>query len=165
MRVSLRLIGLFSNLATYTFLLAMPSLASAGESCGSKEGYFNQLTSMLLIPDYFPPETPALRDLVSNADYERCQRLAIVPLAPACDAHDGCYDAQLPKDQCDREMQDSWVKSCRKIYWKLTVDHYTCRLACEAFVKLMSEAQRYNSGGICPSCEAYNSLSQQGDTP
>ncbi len=151
----MRLINLFNMFLTSIFLLFIPAKARAGEFCGSKEGYINQLTSFFLIPDYFPPETDALRELVSDADYQKCQRLAVVPLGSACQKHDACYDQQLGKDQCDLSLQDNWVKACRSTYYKLAIDHYTCRLACESFVKLMSQAQRYDSQGICPSCEAY----------
>lgn len=145
------------------FLLSAPA-AQSGELCGSKSGYLNEFTSSFLIPDYFPPETPALRDLVSDADYKRCQRLAIVPLGLSCQQHDKCYEQQLPKDGCDKSLQDAWVRQCRATYYKIAIDHYTCRLACEAFAKLMSEAQRYDSGGFCPSCEAYSEALNQGES-
>jgi hypothetical protein len=151
----MRLINLFNIILTSVFLLFIPAKARSGEFCGSKEGYINQLTASFLIPDYFPPETEALRELVSDADYQKCQRLAVVPLGSACQKHDDCYNQQLGKDQCDRSLQDNWVKACRSTYYKLAIDHYTCRLACESFVKIMSQAQRYDSQGICPSCEAY----------
>lgn len=142
-------------------ILPAATAARSGEYCGSKEGYLNQLTSTFIIPDFFPPETEALRGLVSKADYERCSRIAFASLGAGCRAHDNCYDVRLPKDQCDSELQDAWVKACRTTYYKLTIDSQTCRLACESFVKLMSEAQRYNSGGICPSCDAYNTSIQE----
>lgn len=142
------------------FSLIPLSNALAGERCGSKEGYLNELASSFLIPDQFPPETEALRSLVSEADYKKCQRLATVNLGESCAAHDLCYEAQLDKDQCDSTLQDSWVKACRKTYYKLAIDHYTCRIACESFVKLMSEAQRYNGQGFCPSCAAYSQATQ-----
>lgn len=138
------------------FALLAGTRALSGENCGSKEGWFNQLSSLLLIPDFFPPESEALRGLVSRADYERCSRIAFARLGEGCKDHDGCYDARLPKERCDSELQDAWVKTCRSTYHKLTFDSQACRLACESFVKLMSEAQRYESGGICPSCESYN---------
>ena len=140
------------------FLLASPKIL-AGDLCGSKEGYLNQLTSTFIIPDYFPPETEVLKGLVANVDYEKCQSIASVPLGLSCQDHDRCYEMQTTKEQCDKAIQDSWIKQCRRSYYKLAADHFTCKLACEAFVKLMSEAQRYDSNGICPSCEAYNSLS------
>lgn len=155
----MRLLSLFNTVMASMLLLLIPANARSGELCGSKEGILNQLTSSFLIPDYFPPETEALQGLVSDADYQKCQRLAVVSLGFACQQHDACYDRQQGKDQCDRTLQDSWVKACRSTYYKLAIDHYTCRLACESFVKLMSEAQRYDSNGICPSCEAYNGFS------
>lgn len=139
-----------------TIALLAGSRAQAGEFCGSKEGWLNQLSSYILIPDFFPPESEALRGLISRADYERCSRIAFANLGESCQAHDECYDWRLPKESCDKKLQDSWVKACRTTYYKLTFDSQTCRLACESFVKLMSEAQRYDSGGVCPSCEAYN---------
>lgn len=151
----MRLIKLFNTFLTSVFLLLIPAKARSGELCGSKEGILNQLTSSFLIPDYFPPETEALRGLVSDADYQRCQRLAVVSLGSACQKHDQCYEQQLGKEQCDRTLQDNWIKDCRATYYKLAIDHYTCRISCEAFAKLMSEAQRYDSQGVCPSCEAY----------
>jgi len=154
----MRLTNIVSGILASTILLLTPAKARSGELCGSKEGLSNQITSSFLIPDYFPPETDALRDLVSDADYQKCQRLATVSLGSACQKHDFCYEQKLGKEQCDRTLQDNWVKACRSTYYKLAIDHYTCRLSCEAFVKLMSEAQRYDSNGICPSCEAYNSL-------
>jgi hypothetical protein len=157
----MRLINLFNALMASVILLLTPANAFSGESCGSKEGILNQLTSSFLIPDYFPPETEALRGLVSDADYQKCQRLAVASLGSACQKHDACYEQQLGKEQCDRTLQDNWVKACKATYYKLAIDHYTCRLACESFVKLMSEAQRYDSQGVCPSCEAYNSSSIQ----
>jgi hypothetical protein len=144
------------SLMTFIALIHVGSPALAGEFCGSKEGYLNQIASAFIIPDFFPPETEALRGLVSKADYERCSRIAFAYLGNACQAHDECYDARFPKEQCDKQLQGSWVKACRATYYKLTVDSQVCRLACESFVKLMSEAQRYDSGGVCPSCEAYN---------
>lgn len=153
----MRIIGLFKNISTCLVLLITPAKAQSGELCGSKEGFLNQLTSTFIIPDYFPPETEALRELVSEADYQKCHRLAVVPLGLSCLQHDRCYEQNLGKEQCDKTLQDMWVKQCRATYYKLAMDHYTCRLACESFVKLMSEAQRYNSKGFCPSCDAYNS--------
>jgi hypothetical protein len=152
----MRLTKMFNTLMTSIFLLLLPANARSGELCGSKEGILNQLTASFLIPDYFPPETEALRELVSDADYQKCQRLAVVSLGSACQKHDACYEQQLGKEQCDRTLQDNWVKVCRATYYKLAIDQYTCRLACESFVKLMSEAQRYDSQGLCPSCEAYS---------
>ena len=146
----------FGNIFLTSVILLSSVSARSGELCGSKEGFLNQLTSTFLIPDYFPPETEALRGLVSDADYRKCQKLAVVPLGLSCQDHDNCYDQRLPKDECDKSLQDAWIKQCRATYYKLAIDHYTCRLACESFVKLMSEAQRYNSNGFCPSCEAYS---------
>ncbi len=150
----------FSKLFLTLFFSLIAANSLAGEFCGSKEGYINQLASTFLIPDQFPPETDALRSLVSEADYRKCLRLAVVNLGESCLAHDKCYEQQLDKDQCDSSLQDSWVNACRKTYYKLAVDHYTCRLACESFVKLMSEAQRYNGQGFCPSCAAYSNATQ-----
>lgn len=155
----MRLAHMFNAIVTSVFLLLTSANARSGELCGSKEGYLNQLASSFLIPDFFPPEKDALRDLVSEADYRKCQSIAVVPLGIACQQHDRCYEQQTGKNQCDQTIQDNWVKSCREIYYKIAIDHYTCRLACEAFVKLMSEAQRYDSKGVCPSCEAYESIS------
>jgi hypothetical protein len=155
----MRLINLYKMFLAYMLLLSITTQARAGELCGSKEGFLNQLSSTFLIPDQFPPETEALRGLVSEADYQKCQLLAVVPLGLSCQQHDDCYDQKLGKDQCDRTLQNSWLKQCRKTYYKLAVDHYTCKLACESFVKLMSDAQSYNSKGFCPSCEAYNNSS------
>ncbi len=147
----------------WVFLISilLPFSASAGESCGSKEGILNQFTSAFIVPDYFPPETEALRGLISKTDYERCSKLDYAPLGFSCQKHDECYDSRLPKDHCDSGLQDAWVKQCRSTYYKLTFDAQTCRLACESFVKLMSEAQRYSSGGVCPSCDAYDNVSIQ----
>ena len=153
--IAMRIIGLFKFITTCLFFLIIPAQAQSGELCGSKEGLLNQITSAFIIPDYFPPETDALRELVSDADYRKCHRLAAVSLGSACQKHDTCYEQQLGKEQCDKTLQDMWVKECRSTYYKLAIDHYTCRLACESFVKLMSEAQRYDSEGVCPSCEAY----------
>jgi hypothetical protein len=152
----LRLIYLFRCILTCIFVLITPAKAQSGELCGSKEGFLNQLTSTFIIPDYFPPETEALRELFSEADYQKCQNLAVVPLGRSCLQHDLCYEHQLGKEKCDKTLQDMWVKQCRAVYYKLAMDHYTCRLACESFVKIMSEAQRYDSQGFCPSCDAYN---------
>jgi hypothetical protein len=147
---------LISSLTIVFALIHTGNTALAGEYCGSKEGYLNQITSAFIIPDFFPPETEALRGLISKADYERCSRIAFAYLGASCQAHDDCYDARISKESCDKELQDAWVKACRSTYYKLTFDSQTCRLACESFVKLMSEAQRYDSDGVCPSCEAYN---------
>lgn len=137
-------------------LLSHAVTGFAGDQCGSKEGYVNQLASRILIPDSFPPQNPALRSLVSDADLARCERLGSSDLGRSCQGHDECYDLRQPKDSCDRTLQDNWVKACKTTYFKLTFDHQICRLSCENFVKLMSEAQRYNSGDFCPSCDAYN---------
>lgn len=152
----MRIIGLFKTISTCLVLLIAPGKAQSGELCGSKEGFLNQLTSTFIIPDYFPPETEALRELVSEVDYQKCHRIAVVPLGLSCLQHDHCYEQRLEKEQCDKTLQDLWVKQCRATYYKLAMDHYTCRLACESFVKILSEAQRYDSQGVCPSCEAYN---------
>lgn len=141
----------------FIFLTAAMPL-QAGESCGSKEGWVNQLTARILIPDQFPPETPLLRSLVSEVDLSRCEKIGKVDLSISCQQHDRCYDERTPKTQCDKDLQSNWVRSCGWIYFKLTHDHFICKLACENFVKLMSEAQRYESGDFCPSCDAYNNV-------
>lgn len=144
-----------------SLLMTFTANGYAGESCGSKEGYLNQLTSQFLIPDSFPPETELLRSLISDADLERCERINVISLSASCEAHDGCYEQRFDKNSCDKSLQDSWVKSCRSSYYKLTFESQGCRLACESFVKLMSEAQRYDGNGFCPSCEAYNNSNME----
>lgn len=145
--------------------LILPINVWAGDYCGSKEGYLNQIASSFLIPDRFPPENPALRSLVSDADITRCERLGTADLGAPCLQHDSCYQARLDKTQCDKNLQDNWIKVCRATYYKLTFDSQICRLSCESFAKLMSEAQRYDDAGFCPSCDAYtdgaDSLNQE----
>ncbi len=138
-------------------LLITSSIAQAGEFCGSKIGYLNQLTSEFLIPENFPPESELLKNLVSRTDRERCEKLSPVYLGESCRQHDLCYIEQLGKESCDSALQDSWVKDCRQSYRSLSIDSYVCRLACESFVKLMSQAERFDSNGYCPSCDSYNS--------
>ena len=144
----------------FIFYLALfrAPVAMSGEACGSKVGYLNQLASKFLIPDEFPPETEALRNLVANVDYERCQSLGTVSLGLSCLAHDTCYSERRPKRECDHELKRSWIESCRHTYEKPTIDSLLCKLACEEFIKLMSIAQSYNQQGFCPSCEAYDAL-------
>lgn len=150
-------IALGSILLCFT-LITMTSKSRAAELCGSKEGYINELASEFLIPDYFPPEVNILSNLVSKADYERCSKVEYVDLGSSCFEHDLCYDDRFPKEQCDKDLQANWVNKCKQTYYKLTRDHIMCRIACEAFIKIMSEAQRYDSQGFCPSCDAYNNI-------
>jgi hypothetical protein len=146
-------IGILRSLSLLLSLSSCPMIA--GELCGSKEGYFNVLASTYLVPDYFPPENELAR-LVSDRDIKRCEDLGSVYLGQVCADHDACYIQKQPKNTCDRALQDRWVRQCREVYHKLSTDHLACRLACEVFVKLMSEAQRYNENGFCPSCDAYD---------
>ena len=142
-------------------LFAIFSLAAGqtgfSSECGSKKGYLNQIASSILIPSSFPPDNEALRNLVSEADLKRCEKITIVNLNDACKRHDSCYEMKQPKQSCDEALQDEWVKSCRKAYSGLSSNHLICQYACTSFVKLMSEAQRFQSEGFCPSCDAYDS--------
>lgn len=117
----------------------------ACEFCGFEEGYINELAAGFLFPDYFQPEADLLNSFVSKADYRRYASITYVNLGDSCLEHVLYYDVRLPKFQCDRDLQANWVRQCKQTYYKLTRDHLICRLACESFVKLMSEDQRYDS--------------------
>lgn len=139
-----------------SILLSSSFLAFAGDLCGSKAGYFNQLATSYLIPDYFPPEN-ALSELLSSPDLDRCLAIGQPFLGSACAAHDRCYEEQQGKVLCDKNLQDDWVRACRATYDKLSRDHLICRFSCELFVKILSEAQRFEQDDFCPSCTAYDS--------
>ncbi len=141
-------------------MFASSSISYAGEYCGSKTGYLNELASSFLIPDMFPPVNELLKDLIADDHYKTCSDIGFVDLAPSCMDHDSCYYRQDPKDQCDRNLRRSWLSQCKASYSVASWDHYKCRLACEYFVKLMSKAQRYDHGGFCPSCDAYDAVDQ-----
>lgn len=147
--------SMIQALISSMLLFAGSQTLSAGELCGSKEGYFNQLASTYLIPDFFPPENE-LAQLLPNEDRERCEAIGSVQLGKACLSHDLCYAQRLDKGDCDKKLQDAWVKECRKVFSQLSRDQLVCRLTCEGFVKLMSEAQRFDEEGFCPSCTAYD---------
>jgi hypothetical protein len=144
----------------YVAGLLLSFSAKAGDVCGSKIGLLNEAASEFLIPDEFPPETPLLYGMVSKADRSVCERISKVKLSFGCSAHDRCYQNREPKSQCDKSLHDMWVRSCRTSYYHLTIESQACRLACESFVKIMSEAQSYDSGGICPSCDSYNAIEE-----
>jgi hypothetical protein len=148
----------YMNWSSLFVVLSLATGQTAFSSeCGSKEGYLNQLASSILIPSTFPPDNEALRNLVSDADLRRCERIRTVNLNEACLRHDSCYEMRLPKSSCDETLQDEWIKACRTAYSGLSTNHLICQYACTSFVKLMSEAQRFQGEGFCPSCDAYDS--------
>ena len=153
---------LFKKLIIAAVLLnaSLSHTTLASEECGSKEGYFNSLSSTYVIPDYFPPETEAFTSIVSDSDYNRCADISFTYLGTSCRIHDRCYDARMNKAYCDNRLASDWIKSCEKTYYKLTFDHQICRISCIAFAKLASAAQTYNHGDFCPSCDAYAEASQ-----
>lgn len=131
--------------------LLISQISFAGLKCGTKEGMLNQLASTFIIPDQFPPETPVLRDLFEDSGlYESCHD--VVDLGAACSEHDRCYEQQLGKSRCDDRLQDQWVKTCKKVY---PFSLHPCQYYCTWVVKTLSEAQRFDENGFCPSCDAY----------
>ena len=132
--------------------------AIGGQRCGSKEGYLNQLASSFLIPDNFPPENP----LLHTGEFRFCgEDYGTTYLGAGCYHHDNCYETLgAAKSSCDASLQDNWVKACKYQYPNrgsviTRAKRAVCREACTGFVKAMSEAQRFNTDGYCPSCEAY----------
>lgn len=154
---------LYGLLFNSSFMLGA-SQSAAEELCGSKEGYLNTLASNFLIPDYFPPETEVLKDLIpEGSDIGQCgEKFGLVHLGETCEQHDRCYESiDSNKSACDRELRDQWVKTCRSQYRERgnlseRLKMAACRVSCEWFVKLMSEAQTSNNRGFCPSCDAFD---------
>jgi hypothetical protein len=135
--------------AMYFLMLAIFSFpAFAGVECGSKKGFFNAIASIELIPDFFPPENRIFDKFLQKSSLNRCDK---VSLSNGCRDHDLCYDMRLGKRNCDKKLLFDWVYSCKK-----ASNDLICESACEIFVTIMSEAQRYDDGAFCPSCEAYN---------
>ena len=118
------------------------------------------------VPNYFPPDSPVLRSLVvytGTGAVITCENLfGRASMAPACNAHDACYaNASMTKTSCDQKLLHDWEDKCNMQYKNvsLALDNplrTACRESCKSFVKLMSEAQKFDEGGICPSCMAYN---------
>jgi hypothetical protein len=147
--------------------------ALAGD-CGSKVGKLSAILTLFVIPNKFPPDSPVLKALLSNSDLaiiNSCEPLyGRADLSSACIKHDLCYDVHgVSKGNCDRQLLEGWEATCKHQYRNmftriLGVDvaypdnpvRSACRTACVTFVGLMSEAQKVNQSGFCPSCDAFN---------
>jgi hypothetical protein len=150
-----------------SFLAVFLCITTSGmaDDCGSKEGRLNQVATDFVIPDYFPPDSPVLRALIewsTSGTVGRCENLfGRASLKPACRAHDRCYETFYEtKGRCDEKLLHDWEEKCKRQYRnrRNSPDNFlrtACREACVKFIKLMSEAQKFNEAGYCPSCKAW----------
>lgn len=157
------------------FSLLLSNFAIAGD-CGSKKGRLNQVAMTFVIPDYFPPNSVLLKNLVSiPLGLNNCKRFGKADLTPGCSAHDTCYKKHVGRKKqkkhkklCDAKLLQNWKSSCkskyrnrykknliRKVAYIDNSARSTCRMACVQFVSLMSEAQTVKKPGFCPSCDAF----------
>lgn len=146
---------------------------SLAGDCGSKEAQLPP-AAKFVIPNKFPPDSPVLKALVvisGLSSVDSCEALfGRAAFDPACREHDTCYDIPgSSKSNCDVKLRQGWEASCGDQYRNrftsvLGVDvpfpdnpeRTACRIACVSFAGVMSEAQRVNEAGSCPSCVAYD---------
>lgn len=161
--------GLFQGLLLGLCIMCGAGPALSGEFCGSKEGQLNELVGTFLIPDQFPPESELLAEVITaQSEMADCAgNYGVADLGRSCEEHDRCYETSgAGKGSCDKKLRDGWVKSCRAQYkdrgdFMERIKLTGCRLSCEVFVKLMSEAQTSNNNGFCPSCDAFEVAQQR----
>ena len=99
------------NAVLISLLLATSQASIASDNCGSKEGVLNDTLRTVVIPDYFPADAPALRDVFSSEILSRMdycgESFGEANLGQSCVVHDACYDTLgSSKKKCDKK------KSC-----------------------------------------------------
>lgn len=138
---------------------AQAKVSIKGLHCGTRGTFLGTLASDIAIPDYFPPEKFLARVFLSPffPDMSVCeQEYDSVYLGQSCQAHDECYQTLgADKDACDDDLLVRWHETCAERYQGYDETSSHCQNACESFTSFMYDALRFNSGGLCPSCVAY----------
>ncbi len=141
------------------FFAQASDISIKGLHCGTRGSFLGTLASDIAIPDYFPPEKMLARVFLSPffPDMSVCeQEYESVYLGQSCQAHDECYQILgADKDACDEDLLTKWHNSCAERYQGYDETSVHCLNVCESFTGFMYGALRFNSGGICPSCVAY----------
>lgn len=125
-------------------------------SCGSKEGFLNELATTVAIPNYFPAESPLLRPLYGRP-FKFCIPLkGRAALKKGCTKHDECYGTcGASKVKCDRQLLQDWENECKDVYDSIL--SRPCLVGCLKMVRTMSRIQRGSDG----SHEAFEATQQQ----
>lgn len=136
-----------------------------GVNCGSRGNLWGTIASEYLIPDYFPPENHALRQLLisSTIDLSMCEEdFSAAYLGNSCIAHDECYSTVgAPKERCDRDLKRGWIAACELNYPPVSVSGALCRSVCKEIINVMYQAMSYDNGSFCPSCRAYEDAQRE----
>ncbi len=109
-----------------------------GGSCGSRNGFWAQVTTGFVPPDHFPPDSiVGLPIAVATA---ACVIAGVAAFHEAgCDGHDRCYStAGRTKQSCDDEFRRNLRAECNRTYD--SIFSRPCRTACRAVAQVMYEA-------------------------